>query len=194
MAVSITVPEIEPTKLSVGSTWTWKKSLPDFLPSDGWTLTYIFFKEGSQFVLTASNDSDDHLIEVAAATTASREAGTYDYESSVTNGTEVYTSKDLPSILPSGRIEIFPNYTQQTSGHDGRTDYEVALENVRAVMRGSASKDQLSYSISGRSLSRRSYSELIELEKYLSAKVVAEQIKAGKRKSRRIIRTKLSRG
>lgn len=58
MTVSIDVPTEEPLKLVAGNTWTWKRSLSDFMPSDGWTLTYNLFKSDAVILINATDDDD----------------------------------------------------------------------------------------------------------------------------------------
>ena len=58
---------------------------------------------------------------------------------------------------------------------DLRSAAQIGLDNVRAVLRGTASQGVLSYSIAGRSLQRYSITELMALESKLAADVKREQ-------------------
>lgn len=186
MAVSITVPTIEPEKVTAGDVWTWKKSLTDYLPSENWTLTYALVKDGTLIEITASDDSDIHLVEIAAATTAGYSAGIYHYQAYVTNSS---TSERYQ--IGTGTIEVLPNFATQSLGYDNRTHVKKTLDALEAVILGKASKDQLSYSIAGRSLSRMSPQELIDWRNQYRAEYYAEERKAG-RKQRSIIRVKFN--
>ena len=111
MAVSIDIPTSEPSEITAGDTWTWKKSLSDFLASDSWVLTYALVKDGKQIKLTASADGDDHLIEELPTDTAKHDPGIYHYQAYVTKGAERY-------LVGTGTIEVLPDFAQSV-GYDG---------------------------------------------------------------------------
>ena len=69
-------------------------------------------------------------------------------------------------LLENGELCVSANLLNEGAGFDGRTDAEKGLEAVRACLAGKASKDQLSYSIKGRTLTRYSVDELLKLKAY----------------------------
>jgi len=79
---------------------------------------------------------------------------------------------DVLSPLASGHSSSHPTHAYKT------------LIAIRATIEKSATKEQQAYSIAGRSLSRRSFEELVMLEKVYARKVSLERrasrIKAGK--------------
>lgn len=173
MAVSITVPEVEPTTVVAGDTWTWKKSLSDF-PADEWTLVYHLVKDDARVEITAGADGTDHLVEEIAANTAGHVAGTYSYQARVTLDAESY-------VVGDGTIEVKPNFAAQKTGYDNRSTAKQIVDAIDAVMVGKASQDQQSVSIGGRALSRFGWAELVDARKYWNAKYLAEEKKAGRR-------------
>ena len=176
MAVSIDVPTTEPSEVTAGDTWTWKKSLSDFLASDSWVLTYALVKDGKQIKLTASADGDDHLIEEVPTDTAKHDPGIYHYQAYVTKSTERY-------LVGTGTIEVLPDFAQSV-GYDNRSHAKKALDAIEAVLENKATQDQLSYSIGGRSLSRFSWAELIEARDRYRAEYFGEERKAGRKSSK----------
>lgn len=176
MAVSIDIPTSEPSEVTAGDTSTWKKSLSDFLASDSWVLTYALVKDGKLIEITASADGDDHLVEVLPTVTAKYNPGIYHYQAYVTKSTERYQ-------VGTGTIEVLPDFAQ-SAGYDNRSHAKVTLDALEAVIEGKASRDQLSYSIGGRSLSRFSWEELIAARSHYRSEYLAEERRAGRKSSK----------
>ena len=68
-------PTTEPATLIAGDTARWIKSLPEYLASAGWALTYTLINATNKITFSAAASGDDHLVNVAAATTGSWAAG-----------------------------------------------------------------------------------------------------------------------
>ena len=150
------IPKIEPTEITAGDTLKFTISLSDYLPADGWTLSYALVNKDNQIDITGSDNGDgSHLISVAKATTKGWVAGTYDWQAYVDNGTERYKVRE-------GQLEILADFASQ-SNYDARSHVKKVLDAVEAVLEGRASKDQESYTINGRSLSRTSIPDLMKL-------------------------------
>ena len=162
------VPSSEPYAITAGDFWTWTKSLSDY-PATSYTLTYALNKSDAHIDITASASGTDHLVEVAAATTADYDPGVYHWHSYATDG-----DGKRYKVL-EGTIEVLTDFATQADGHDARTHAQKTLDALEAVILGKASKDQASYSIAGRSLSRMSPAELIEWRDRYRAEVVREK-------------------
>src|SRR3954470_4287579 len=105
----------EPTSIVVGDTAVWTKSIPDYLPSAGWTLNYSL--QGSTIagnnaaLITFSSSTSTgstYSISVAKTVTDAWKPGNYRITSYVTGGTsERYTieTKDI-CILPDPSVAI----------------------------------------------------------------------------------------
>ncbi len=161
-----------PAKIVAGDSLSWTKSLGDYLASSGWVLTYALVKDGKLIEITGSADGDDHLIELAAATTADYTAGEYKYQAYATSAALSERYK-----VDEGSVEVRPNFATQATGYDDRTHVKKVLDALEAVILGKASKDQLSYSIAGRSIGRLSPTEIIEWRNEYRALYVREQHK-----------------
>ena len=147
----------EPTQFTAGDLVEWNKTLGDYLPSENWALTYALVKDGKLISITASDSSDVHAVSLSAATTAAYQPGVYHWHSYVTNSGTAARYK-----IDSGTVEVLPNFAVFVDGYDNRSHVKKVLDALEALLEGKASKDQLSYSIAGRSLSRLSPAELLE--------------------------------
>lgn len=175
--MTVTIATVEPESFIAGNTVKWTKSLSDYKPEDSWVLKYYFIKAGTQQIITATDNSDSkHLITLTAAQSADWPVGEYKWQAVVTKTTERY-------VVDSGSLTVVVDFAQQTSGHDSRTYWETVLENVKAVLEERATKDQSSYTISGRQLSRTPLGDLIALYSKAEGEVAlekrAEAIKKG---------------
>lgn len=184
MTVSIIIPELEPEQVTAGDTWVWKRLLNDYLPSNGWVLSYALVKDGALIQITAADSDDEHYVEIAATITASYEAGIYHWQSYVTNASTSERYK-----VSTGTIEVLPDFSQQASGYDNRSHVKKTLDALEAVILGKASSDQLALTIGGRSLSKMPPRHLIEWRDIYRAEYAAEERKAGRRQ-RSLIRAR----
>jgi len=151
-----------PRRITIGDTITWDEALADFPASASWVVTYNFTNATAQFVSThAIVDVDNHRI---AIVTTDLEVGRYEYAKKVTDTTTTHT-------LERGVLDVLPDLSADAAGVDRRAYAEIALENIEAMLLGKATKDQTSYSLNGRALSRYSVSELQEWRASLRAEV-----------------------
>jgi hypothetical protein len=162
------------SRFSAGDTFSLTTSLSDYPASAGWTLTHRFVpRSGSatpiEVVCTASGDA--HVALVAATVTDDWVAGTYTFASYVSKAGEIHT-------VDTGTIELLPDPRAATT-LDTRTDAQVALANVRAMLQGVASKNVQRYEINGRALQHYAIPDLIQLEAKLVADVKREQSSLG---------------
>lgn len=134
---------------------TWKKNLSEF-PADSWTLVYEFVTDGAHFQITATNLADGfHTVEEATTTTANYTPGMYKWQSFVNQGPDRFP-------IASGTMEVKADFATQLTGLDARSDIETIFDALTAALKGKASKDQLSYTIQGRSISRFTPTELLQ--------------------------------
>lgn len=151
-------PEGIPAKLVAGDRWTWKRTdLVDYPPAS-YALRYVMRLYGAgstEIAIDAAEDGNDYYLEVSAATTAGYAAGWYEYQ------TYIIRSSDSERVtIERGRVEVIADRDESTA--DPRNHNRIMLEALESTLQGKASKDQLSYSIGDRSLSRMSPSELQE--------------------------------
>ena len=155
----------EPQELNVGDTWAWTRELSDY-PASVWTLTYHFRNATSKFDITATADGDTHSVSVTPATTAAYDVGSYSWDAYVTDGTDRHR-------VDYGTFEALPNLALDVI-NDTRSHWRIVRDNVEAVIQNRATKDQLSYSISGRTLQRMPIEDLLALHSRAQSEVVRE--------------------
>lgn len=165
---SANYPTAEPGILGVGDRWAWTR--PDITtayPTASYTLKYRFIGQeagGSVIEIVADKVVSAHVVTVATTVTIDYAPGTYEWQAIVvrdSDSEEVVVSRGYSTLKAS-------------TGDTRPWTYRVLMA-IRATIEGTASKEDSSYSIAGRSLSRRSVSELLELEKEFQARWTSEQ-------------------
>jgi len=154
----------EPKEIIKGETIEWEESFASY-PATDYTLKY-YFRGPAAFEKTATANGTGYKITFSATETDALTAGTYWYYAFCEADGERYK-------VSEGSLEVV-DFLDQTT-YDGRSEAQKALEAVEAVIRGTASKEQLEYQIAGRSLRYRSVEELITLRDYLKKEVAREK-------------------
>ena len=181
-------PTTEPTELYVGDRWMWKRTdLGTDYPTASYSLSYVLrhLHSGNTHIdITALEDGNDYIVEVASATTAGYTHSDYRWYAFITR------SSDSQRIeIGSGTVSVYPN--RVTANDDPRTHAEQMVYKIQLVLQGRADADVMSYSIAGRSLSKMSPDELVQWRDYYLAEVAkerrAEAIKLGKGVNSRIL-------
>lgn len=109
----------------------------------------------------------DHLFTADAATTGAWTAGEYWYSLRATNGAEVVE-------LEAGNLRVLPDLVAAGDDYDGRTEAQIALDAINAVLGKRASIDQERYRINNRELYRTPIADLIKLRSFYVAQVKRE--------------------
>lgn len=148
---------MEPVEVFAGATWAWNITVPDYSAADGWSLQYICTNASNAFDFTddGSASGTAFTIEVDAATTAGFTAGDYTWQLFAVNGTD-------KRFINSGALTVRENIMDGATALDSRSHVKKTLDALEAVIEGKASKDQMSHSIAGRSLTRMSPDELLK--------------------------------
>jgi hypothetical protein len=168
-----------------GDTLNYRAVLADYPASAGWTLKLRLVPRGTgtPITITATPDGDDYLVQKAAADTASWTPGEYSWHYYVEQGAERYPAD-------RGQLTVRPDPATMSAGVDTRTAAEIALDNVRATIRGTTSTGVLSYTINGRELRRYGVEELLALETKLATDVERERsaaaLAAGRPSARKV--------
>lgn len=154
-----------PTHHEAGISFDQVIKMDDF-PSHAFELR-VFFRGPSSFQIVGLAQGDgSYRLEADAETTADWVAGDYEWRArAVSNAGTRYAGR--------GRITIDPDFA--TGDFDPRTHAEKALEAICAVLEKSATFDQQSYTIGGRSLTRHSLPELHQLKKEYAHEVARER-------------------
>ena len=159
-----------PKSFFQGDTVEWEDSIAADYPASSWTLTYTFINIAGKIEIVAQANGDDYIVNLPASLTATYIPGDYTWVGKVADtatGTKVYT-------VLAGSTTIYRDIDELNS-YDTRPWYEIALENVEAVIANRATMDQESYSIQGRSLARTPLADLINLRKYLQNEVSKDE-------------------
>ena len=165
--MTTTIPTTEPSQVRAGDTVKWTRLLSDYDPAT-WILSYALRGLPGKIDITASDNGDgSHLVSVTPATSTAWEPGIYSWAAQVTDGTDVYT-------VDHGTIEVLDDLSAISGVHDGRTHAKKVLDAIEAVLENRATKDQESYSIAGRSLSRTSIADLLKLRDRYRGEYVQE--------------------
>lgn len=158
----------EPKYFIAGDTVSWTRSVSGY-PATDWTLTYYFWNESADFSVAAAADGSDYAVTIAAATSADYTPGWYDWRAVVSDGTDRYT-------VDRGRLEVRHDPAAGTgTGIDTRSAVKIALDAIEAVLAKSATRDQESYAIAGRQLSRTPKADLILLRNHYRREWIREQ-------------------
>ena len=166
----------EPEVLTVGDTWTWTKDVPDYRPEDSWVLSYEFNNATDTFSTTATDNGDGtFLVNIPAATTATYNAGFYNWQALVTKAPDRFT-------VDFGSTDVKPN--PAAGPLDNRSHARKVLDAINALLEGKAlAGDQLSYQLEGRSLTRMSPEELLSwrsaYERMVDREEAAERARKG---------------
>lgn len=178
-------PKTEPSEIQAGDTIKWRREdLSDYPASQGWSLNYNFVGQAGRFAVAAAADGDKFAVAITAATSATYTAGIYQWVAKVSKGTESYT-------VDSGTCKVLLDLYAKTAAFDGRSHAKKVLDSIEAVIEGRATKDQMSYQIAGRQLSRTPITDLLKLRSLYKAEyqreVDAERAANGLGNSRRIL-------
>jgi len=169
--MAATTPTIEPYELIAGDTLKFDKTVVDYTPADGWSLSYSFRSNtGTGFDISATSNTNDYSVTVAASTTTGYTAGVYAWQAYVTKSGERY-------LVDSGKLVIKANLNALATSAttDQRTHARVMVETIRSVLEGRAGSDVESYNIGGRSINKIPIAELADLLQRYEDKLKAEE-------------------
>lgn len=162
MTLSLAVP----SELTVGDTWSFTLSIPDY-ERPTWTATLYLQNESGNISVSSSGAGPDHVFSVAAATTAAYTAGKYRWRVRVSDGTTKVT-------VDEGWITVNPD-PGASGSRDLRTWAQRTLEAIEATLEGRATTDQLSMQIRDRSIARTPVPELVAWRDQLRNEVRAQE-------------------
>lgn len=175
----VEIPTLEPDELVAGDTVEFRRSLGVFSASQGWSLEYAL-RGPASITWTSTAEGDDHKVLVTAQTTAAYTAGLYEIAGYAKKGSGASLERHR---IHFGTIAIRPNLSAVSGVHDPRSHARKVLDAIEAVLEKRASKDQESYTIAGRMLSRTPVGDLVALRDRYREEVAreeqAERIRAG---------------
>jgi hypothetical protein len=181
-------PDGVPAKLVAGNRWAWTASaLTADYPTASYTLKYrlsLQSEGGGVVTIAAGKVSSAHVVEVGSTTSKTYQPGDYFWQAII-----IRDSDDEEVTVDSGMTHVAPNFGDEPG--DTRSHTYKVLMAIRACIEGSATREDESYTIAGRSLARRSLKDLMELEQSYMKRYQQEQDQlardAGKSVSRRVL-------
>lgn len=162
------------SSFTAGDTFELTTPLAAYPATAGWVLKFRLLPRdsaGAPIAITCTASGADHLASVAATATAAWVPGAYTWSSWVELGAASHS-------IEQGQITLRPDPRTYSGALDGRSEAEIGLANVQAMLRGKASTGVQAYTINGRELRRYSVDDLLKLEAKLSADVKREQAAA----------------
>lgn len=165
-----------PSSIVSGATIEFTKCFRDFTP-DLWDLSY-HIRGASPVVLDvdaiAWTDPTQYLVTLTASygvTPTPLPAGQYFFQA---YATDVSNTADK-RLVDSGRINVLADLSSPSlTTYDGRSNAEIMVAAIDAVMQKKATVDQAAYTIGQRTLTRIPPDQLIEWRKYYAAIVQGE--------------------
>ncbi len=175
-------PEGQPDSFVSGDYVAWKRSdVASTFPTASYSAQYVGRLRGgiAEFEITSTKEDDHFLFIATSAQTDVFEAGEYDWQLEITRD-----SDSARVVVDRGRITIIPDLDQ--SGADVRSHAEIMVTKIESLLAGKADSDVSSYSIAGRSLTKLSFSELVEARNYYRAEAKREQAAEAARNGRKV--------
>ena len=124
----------------------------------------------SEITLTGTAYNDDYLFTVDSATSAEFTPGYYHWQLEIarnSDGNRIVVDRNTFTAI----VDLDFNQS------DPRTHAEIMIDKIETVLQGRADADVLSYSISGRSLSKMTPDELVQWRDYYKRELIMQQRK-----------------
>lgn len=161
-----------PPVIKAGMTYAWEVTSSEYTLGDYTGKCAIKLKGSSTATILTATESDNvYTFTLTAAVTAALTVGDYDWVTYIEYG----SGATLERYQLGSGTAVVRTWIGTSSEFDSRSDWLVGLEAIEAVIAGRASKDQESYSIAGRSLSRTPVADLIKLRAFYATKVNEEE-------------------
>lgn len=177
-------PEGEPKEVVVGDFLQWKRSdiAVDYPTSSGYTAEYVARITGGgsneiKLPQSASTTDEFYHFSVTSDDSADFLAGRYHWQLEITQ-----TSSGNRLVVDIGDFDAIPDMDNNQA--DPRIHAEIMVDKIQTILEGKADSDVSSYSIAGRSLTKMSFSELVEARDYYRREITKhnndELLKRGK--------------
>lgn len=152
-----------PGRVTAGDTWAWAWSRADYPASAGWTLSWRVLGAGVALNVTSAASGDRFVATASATATAALTVGARGLSCTLIGWVSLAGER-----FEIYRAPVFVAPNPATASGDVRGSAALALEAVDAMIAGRASKDQQSYRIGDRELSRIPIGELLQLRDHLA--------------------------
>lgn len=139
-----TTPAREPIEFAAGDTLKFTRVLPDYLPSDGWSLTYELRGGTDPIEFTSVAENGGHTLSVAASVTAAWLPGEYvlaGYASDGTNRHQIYY----------GQLTVTPNLPTTAGDAPQKTFAQQMVEAWEDILLKGGTNDLVLSQVGGQS-------------------------------------------
>ena len=164
-------PEGEPIEVVVGDYLQWKRSdiAADYPTSSGYTAEYVARITGGgsteiKLPQAAGSTDDYYLFQVSSETSTAFLPGLYHWQLEITQ-----TSSGNRLVVDIGDFTAIPDMDNNQA--DPRIHAEIMVDKIETILAGKADSDVASYSIAGRSLTKMSFSELLDAREYYKREI-----------------------
>jgi hypothetical protein len=164
----------QPEKIVIGDYLLWKRTdLVSDYPLADYSMEYVarLTAGGSTEIKVAATETNGtYVFEVDSATSASYIAGFYHWQLEVTK-----TATGDRVVIETGTFTAVEDL--DVNGADPRTHAEIMISKIESVLQGKADADVASYSINGRSLTKMSFTDLIDARNFYRQEYAKERQK-----------------
>lgn len=158
-----------PAEITAGLDFRAAVDLRDY-PATEWTAR-VLLRGPKSIDLTATASGTAHAFAADAATTAAWTPGAYWYSLRVSKDSNVLEAD-------KGQMSVLPDLEAMQDGFDGRTQNQIALDAINAVLAKRATLDQQRYVIDKRELWRTPIADLLKLRAFYTTAVRRERNRA----------------
>jgi len=155
-----------PASITAGLSFQATLAVPDY-PAPAWQAT-AYLRGPAVINLVGADQDGAHHFTANASATKDYKPGRYWYVIRVTDGADTVQ-------IETGVVEILPDLSTVTGTYDGRTQAQIALDAIDAVLGRRATIDQERYRINNRELYRTPISDLLKLRSYYAVQVKRER-------------------
>ena len=163
-----------PETIIIGDYLLWKRTdLVDDYPLATHSMEYVARITGggsTEIKVAATESNGTYVFEVDSATSAGYTAGFYHWQLEVTE-----TASSNRAVLERGTFTAIEDL--DVNGADPRSHAEIMISKIESVLQGKADADVASYSINGRSLTKMSFTDLIDARNFYRQEYAKERQK-----------------
>ena len=164
----------QPEKIVIGDYLLWKRTdLVSDYPLADYSMEYVARITGggsNEIKVAAQELNGTYVFEVDSVTSATYIAGFYHWQLEVTK-----TSTGDRVVIETGTFTAVEDL--DVNGADPRTHAEIMIGKIESVLQGKADADVASYSINGRSLTKMSFTDLIDARNFYRQEYAKERQK-----------------
>ncbi len=170
-----------PPNLVAGTTLGFTETVPDYPASGTSAFFYALVMPDRHLLLKSEPEGDAYKFHVLPSHTQHWQPGIYTWQSYIDSGDDRY-------LINSGALEVKPGFNQQFDGFDARSHVKKVLDAIESVIERRATKDQMGYTIEGRTLERTPIPDLLKFRDQYKIEYGREQqiektgVSAGRRR------------